>query len=1341
MTNNVPDFFADASTNENIPNFFEEDNKPIVSKEKGIWSNFGKSLAMQTQSGGFSGFPTATPEQAKKIATDVIVQEATGAIFKPVQALVQLSKLRPFAKGALRLVTGLTQSATTGAAIPTAEALVDGREIPTKEELLKEGALWAGIDLALQGLGFGTRFGRIVNTLSKENGISRRETINRLYQGAKKYYGWKPPKVDPKTGTVIIDPEQITNMVNLAEKNPEILVGKGEIVKKEPEVVIPKTIEEPKPVVAEEAPNFFPPEETKVETTKAKENNIPDLQTDVSPKKLQEQKDFLINKLNDLQENPEKGEKVTIKVPGDGVFKLNNTPANLEYFEDRVNKLWPVKPISTKLGEPLKAKKTKPSLNKKEKEVTPNIVSFETSKGSTYEVDEHRTTRNKAERPEHPNDKGLKPKSQVTHYVTPENAVKLGLVQTEGPKKRLIQYPSSLGVQYLEGKDKGKVEKGTVVDFKTVPEIGLIPIESWNNGKDIHFGNKIIKVSTTKDKEIPQKQVEIKKSESPKKEIVKETEKPKLTEQQIRNRELSKKRSEARDKEKQVLKTSNEEQTNKEREVAFKNLGIDQPKEASKEIKETLIPDNEDALEAEALDEEILSDTDKAREQSFAERQYLNDKIASKMTSMFSKIDVEAPFRAVNAPKTGKAVKLFFDTRNAYTEEAKGLIKELGDLKLTKDQLWDSFLAAETNKSLTDPNMTKARDLFRDYFDKSFAKYKQEGGLTLPWPQSAISRLEKTIDDLQTKLTLPNIQKQITNKINREIIEIRKTIGMLNNLKYIPKSASLITKALVDSLSDIKPKYISKFAISAHKKRTTGALADWIEKEPKIKEVLHPLDFIGDYANKKGRDIGLLRIVKGAIEEGLAVKGEKIGFKNDPFKFPALAGYNLHPSLFEYIENLTRPIPFNVYDKISRLFKTAIVFDPTYIGTIVPYFRTLIQNPKFLIRIPKYWKKAINDLINRTPEYIKFIDNGGASNPYPATRDFENWLDKEKLNNGSPVQILFNQVLTKVGAKDLMNKIGNFSWILDRVARMAYYNMLVDKGLSVGDAAKLSAENFVDYSKLPAKTSRWLGRVFFAPVTQLLSMVNDVALTLSPIRLVKEYVNDKQNFKNDNINKERMGLFIGSVITLAGISALMKSFGFKEEEFGTKYTAEYTDKDGKKKEVAITPTHSLNYSLRWINTFWRGFGAGESSPTQKIWGRLKGQLGPVPNLLIELGENKTRDGKHIWDSTGDDYASASWKIAKHIVKKAEPFVWEKLKTTKERQDAHDKIKEMMGWGEFFMDSIEFFYEQKPKSTRIKNKISNLKREMSKIKKEGKLTEKAHERYIKAIDDLKNSKDR
>src|SRR5690606_3341580 len=116
-----------------------------------------------------------------------------------------------------------------------------------------------------------------------------------------------------------------------------------------------------------------------------------------------------------------------------------------------------------------------------------------TAKGSTYEVAQDGTTiRNKAERAEHPGDFGPQPKSERTFYVTPGDAIKLGEIQTSGGGQRsvAISPDGRAGIRYEDGASKGKIERRSVVPISDRPEVGKIPVELWDGGRRVHFGNE-----------------------------------------------------------------------------------------------------------------------------------------------------------------------------------------------------------------------------------------------------------------------------------------------------------------------------------------------------------------------------------------------------------------------------------------------------------------------------------------------------------------------------------------------------------------------------------------------------------------------------------------------------------------------------------------------------------------------------------------------------------------------------------------------------------------------------------------------------------------------------------
>lgn len=125
-------------------------------------------------------------------------------------------------------------------------------------------------------------------------------------------------------------------------------------------------------------------------------------------------------------------------------------------------------------------------------------VSFKTAKGSKYTVQPDGTTiRDKAARPEHPGQQGIQPKSHATYYVPDKDVNKLSLMQAQNmPARALVHDNGHIGIQALEGPNKGKIYRDTVVRVSDKPAVGLTPIETWNNGQRVHFGNPITEVES-----------------------------------------------------------------------------------------------------------------------------------------------------------------------------------------------------------------------------------------------------------------------------------------------------------------------------------------------------------------------------------------------------------------------------------------------------------------------------------------------------------------------------------------------------------------------------------------------------------------------------------------------------------------------------------------------------------------------------------------------------------------------------------------------------------------------------------------------------------------------------
>lgn len=128
-----------------------------------------------------------------------------------------------------------------------------------------------------------------------------------------------------------------------------------------------------------------------------------------------------------------------------------------------------------------------------------NVVGFKTAKGSEYSLEGNKTIRNKAARPEHPGDSGIKEQSLATVYLSPGEASKADVIYTQGVKSRQINNVGN-EIHIVDELDSGKI-RTTRIKYSKNPDMGLHPFEVFNDG-GAHLGNKITELIKNKENAI-----------------------------------------------------------------------------------------------------------------------------------------------------------------------------------------------------------------------------------------------------------------------------------------------------------------------------------------------------------------------------------------------------------------------------------------------------------------------------------------------------------------------------------------------------------------------------------------------------------------------------------------------------------------------------------------------------------------------------------------------------------------------------------------------------------------------------------------------------------------------
>lgn len=140
------------------------------------------------------------------------------------------------------------------------------------------------------------------------------------------------------------------------------------------------------------------------------------------------------------------------------------------------------------------------------------IGTFQTSKGSTYDVYSDGTTaRNKMKRdtPGHENDFGAKNRSVKTIYLNQDASILsgAGMHFNNDAHPRLVIKGNRATFTWITNGKRGAAPSGRNIEFNTEPTIGLYPLELWQPRDDVpgyeayatqHAGNQIVDLRMVK---------------------------------------------------------------------------------------------------------------------------------------------------------------------------------------------------------------------------------------------------------------------------------------------------------------------------------------------------------------------------------------------------------------------------------------------------------------------------------------------------------------------------------------------------------------------------------------------------------------------------------------------------------------------------------------------------------------------------------------------------------------------------------------------------------------------------------------------------------------------------
>lgn len=146
--------------------------------------------------------------------------------------LVSLAAKSPKMAGALESFARMMGFGVTGATHKVIKETIKEGEMPTAQELLKEGATWVAIDAAMQALGLGAQFGQSVRNIAEAEGVPAKEVLGRLWNASKNFIKSKYGR-SVKGEILPKDAEVLFNEV----KKAEAAAGVKETIEVSPEKV------------------------------------------------------------------------------------------------------------------------------------------------------------------------------------------------------------------------------------------------------------------------------------------------------------------------------------------------------------------------------------------------------------------------------------------------------------------------------------------------------------------------------------------------------------------------------------------------------------------------------------------------------------------------------------------------------------------------------------------------------------------------------------------------------------------------------------------------------------------------------------------------------------------------------------------------------------------------------------------------------------------------------------------------------------------------------------------------------------------------------------------------
>jgi len=616
---------------------------------------------------------------------------------------------------------------------------------------------------------------------------------------------------------------------------------------------------------------------------------------------------------------------------------------------------------------------------------------------------------------------------------------------------------------------------------------------------------------------------------------------------------------------------------------------------------------------------------------------------------------IEPRFERLGAPETAFHMKNTHSYASSVMREgAAKLIEQAEKVGYDPKVLKDAVLIAESKQMLIDHAGTPAGDMaawMRREFDNALKRLNDEG-VNVNFKERMTKKASQKLKD-----AIEFRKANDTNAARLEVVKWREALTKLEDFEFVSIPKNMWFETLMDS-----PKSTKKaLRILNAKERRILSIG---EMEKFLGDKISAMDVMGNYFHKLGNDLSIARVLKAAIDEGMATKkkalGRELGFERiSATDAPAFSDVYMHPTLRATLQKefIARVNP-SAINQVTSLTKMMTFDSPWFLGYYNMIQSSWLRGPHHIPGIIYDAIKARKMIKSMHPEFRLALENGLQSTPYP--QPFETTIKSvENMHKGLAKNAL--EVITENTPKKMLHKavhgkklgrlpvvpeayglLWDMAWeSFDLPVRMGTYNWLRKKGMSPRQSAQTAALYHGDYAAVPRSTRVMLNKALYTPTFKIaMAKLHGKMLRGALPELLGKPKGMNQVMGRGMAAK---GAFYWWSTNQLFDTWLTHGLGFKQESWGRRYSKQ-VETDKGPKDLTVTLAHPMNLLPKYGEKLAKIWDKGSPGATMRAFTQLKYDMTPLLTIAMGALQNRTYGGQAI-TNTYDDNSTKAKKVA------------------------------------------------------------------------------------------------